>query len=217
MSLQDKRALSTVSPITGSAAKNRMFRWNDNIPQLTTRTGYQLARQGILIITALCVAALPVFAQTATKLRVLTAPGITQNQAPKDWHNTFGVADGELVLTCPKCTPIQVVKVKKDEIATIRYGQNAYHHWAAGIITGVFSLGVGAIVGFMPHHQHFFSVDLKSGRAVGIQADKSDYKQIAGMLINYSAMPIHVTPKDAHFLAGFNTVIDTTGSTSTAK
>lgn len=77
-----------------------------------------------------------------------------------------------------------------------------------GIVTGVFSLGVGAIVGFMPHHQHFFSIDLKNGKAIGIQAHKKDYKKIAAMLENFTALPIHVTPKDAHFLAGFNVAID---------
>lgn len=61
----------------------------------------------------------------------------------------------------------------------------------------------------MPHHQHFFSVDLKSGKPLGIQADKSDYKKIAAMLENFTALPIHVTAKDAHFLNGYNLTIDT--------
>jgi hypothetical protein len=165
---------------------------------------------------ALCLTALPVYGQTAHKLRVLAAPGINQNPQPKNWHNTLGITGSNLVLTCPKCTPIQKVNVPKAEIAEVRYGQNAYHHWAAGIVTGIFSLGIGAIVGFMPHHQHFYSIDLKDGKAVGIQADKSDYKQIASMLENFTALPIHVTPKDAHFLAGFNVAIDS-GSTSSAQ
>lgn len=156
------------------------------------------------VTLALCLSTLPVYGQTARKLRVLAAPGINQNPQPKNWHNTLGIAGSNLVLTCPKCTPIQTVTVPKAEIAEVRYGQNAYHHWAAGIVTGIFSLGIGAIVGFMPHHQHFYSIDLKDGKAVGIQADKSDYKQIASMLENFTALPIHVTPKDAHFLAGYN-------------
>lgn len=171
----------------------------------------------IAVVTiTLCLAVMPGYAQTAKKLRVLAAPGINQNQKPKDWHNTLAISGNNLVLTCPECLPIQKVTVPKSNIAEIRYGQNAYHHWAAGIVTGIFSLGIGAIVGFMPHHQHFFSVDLKSGKAVGIQAHKDDYKEIAAMLENFTARPIHVTPKDAHFLAGYNVAIDS-ASTSSSK
>lgn len=147
---------------------------------------------------------IPVYAQSASKLRVLAAPGVMRSQ-PKDWHNSLAVAGSDLVLTCPKCSPVQAVTIAKDQIAALRYGQNAYHHWVSGIVTGVFSLGIGAIVGFMPHHQHFFSVDLKDGKVLGIQADKHDYKQIAGMLENFAGLPIQVSPKDAHYLAGFNT------------
>jgi hypothetical protein len=86
----------------------------------------------------------------------------------------------------------------------LRYGQNAYHHWVSGVVTGIFSLGIGLIVGLMPHHQHYFSVDLKSGKVLGIQADKSDYKEIAGMLQNSTGLPIQTTAKDAHYLNGFN-------------
>lgn len=167
-----------------------------------------MLRKIAVAVISLCLTALPVYAQTAKKLRVLAAPGINQNQDPKGWHNTLGVSGNDLVLACPKCLPIQSVSVPKTDIAEVRYGQNAYHHWAAGIVTGIFSLGIGAIVGFMPHHQHFFSVDLKDGKAVGIQADKGDYKQIASMLENFTALPIHVTAKDAHFLSGFNVAVD---------
>lgn len=162
----------------------------------------------VVAAMSLSLALLLTYAQTAKKLRVLAAPGINQNQSPNDWHNMLEISGDDLVLTCPKCVPIQTVSVPKSDIATIRYGQNAYHHWATGIVTGIFSLGVGAIVGFMPHHQHFFSVDLKNGKAVGIQADKGDYKKIASMLENFTALPIHVTAKDAHFLSGFNVAID---------
>ena len=173
-------------------------------------------RNKIAVATlTLCLTVLPAYAQTAKKLRVLAAPGINQNTQPKNWHNTLSISGNNLVLTCPKCTPIQTVKIPKAEIKEIRYGQNAYHHWAAGIVTGIFSLGIGAIVGFMPHHQHFYSIDLKDGKAVGIQAHKSDYKMIAGMLENFTALPIHVTAKDAHFLAGYNVAIDS-GSTSSS-
>lgn len=161
-----------------------------------------------VVAMSLWLAVLPGYALTAKKLRVLAAPGINQNQDPNNWHNTLGVSGNDLVLTCTKCLPIQTVSILKPDIAEVRYGQNAYHHWAAGIVTGIFSLGIGAIVGFMPHHQHFFSVDLKNGKAVGIQADKGDYKQIASMLENFTSLPIHVTAKDAHFLSGFNTAID---------
>ena len=165
---------------------------------------------------AVSLAVLPAYSQTVKKLRVLGAPGINQNPQPKNWHNTLGVSSNKLVLTCPKCIPIQTVTVPKGEISEIRYGQNAYHHWAAGIVTGIFSLGIGAIVGFMPHHQHFYSIDLKDGKAVGIQADKSNYKQIALVLENFTALPIHATAKDAHFLLGYNVVVDS-GSTSSSK
>lgn len=94
-----------------------------------------------------------------------------------------------------------------DNIATLRYGGNAYHHWVAGIVSGVFSLGIGLIVGLMPHHQHYFSIDTKDGKVVGLQADKSNYRELAGVLENFTGLPILVTSKDAHYLNGFNTKI----------
>jgi|SRR5690242_2868495 len=96
---------------------------------------------------------------------------------------------------------------RKPKYLTSVTAKNAYHHWVSGIVTGVFSLGVGAIVGLMPHHEHFYSVDLKDGKVLGIQADKGDYRQIAGMLENFAGLPIQVSAKDAHFLNGFNTRI----------
>lgn len=170
----------------------------------------------VTAVLALCLTTLPVYAQTANKLRVLGAPGINENSQPKNWHNTLGVSGNNLVLSCLKCIPIQTVSVPKAEISEVRYGQNAYHHWAAGIVTGIFSLGIGAIVGFMPHHQHFYSIDLKNGKAVGIQADKSDYKQIALMLENFTALPIHANAKDAHFLLGYNVVVDSDSAAHSA-
>ncbi|MGH9489838.1 MAG: hypothetical protein ACRD17_04965 [Terriglobales bacterium] len=148
----------------------------------------------------------PLLAQSANKLRVLAAPGVTQLK-PKDWHNSLAVAASSLVLDCPKCAPIQAVSIPQSEIAGLRYGQNAYHHWVSGVVTGIFSLGIGAIVGFMPHHQHFFSIDLKDGKVLAIQADKHDYREIAGMLENFAGLPIQVSAKDAHFLDGFNTQV----------
>jgi hypothetical protein len=56
----------------------------------------------------------------------------------------------------------------------------------------------------MPHHQHYFSVDTKDGKALGLQADKSNYKQIAGMLENFAGLPIQVSDEDTHYLNGFN-------------
>lgn len=140
------------------------------------------------------------------KLRVLAAPGVTQSNQ-KDWHNTLSASTTALTLDCRKCSPIQAVTIPIAQIATLRYGQNAYHHWVAGIVTGVFSLGIGAIVGFMPHHQHFFSVDLKDGKVLALQADKTNYKQMAAMLENTAGLPIQVSAKDAHYLAGFNTKV----------
>jgi hypothetical protein len=158
----------------------------------------------LAVLSALCIFAWPAYPQTANKLRVLTAPG-AKEASPKDWHNSLAVSGDILTLHCPKCSPIQAVTVPRAEIASLRYGQNAYHHWVAGIVTGVFSLGTGLVVGLMPHHQHFFSIDLRDGGVLGIQADKSDYRKIAGMLENFTGLPIHVTAKDAHFLNGFKT------------
>ncbi len=153
---------------------------------------------------------LPATGQTAKKLRVLVAPGVFKLK-PKNWHNTMTVSATALTIHCRKCSPIHVISVKQDEIASLRYGQNAYHHWAAGIVTGMFTLGIGALVGFWPHHQHFYSIDLKDGKVIGIQADKGDYKEIAGMLNNFTGLPIQVTSKDAHFLDGYNTKIENNG------
>ena len=161
-----------------------------------------MKKVGSLLIVASLIAA-PTYSQTVRKLRVLTAPGITDT-AQKDWGNTLSVSDKTLKLTCPKCSPIQSVSIAAGDIASLRYGQNAYHHWVAGIVSGVLSLGVGLIVGLMPHHQHYFSLDLKSGKVIGIQADKGDYRQIAGMLQNSASLPIQTSEKDAHYLNGFN-------------
>jgi hypothetical protein len=161
-----------------------------------------MKRTASLLIVASLIGA-PTYSQTASKLRVLTAPGVTDT-AQKNWGNTLTVSDKTLTLTCPKCSPIQSVSVAAGDISSIRYGQNAYHHWVAGIVSGVLSLGVGLIVGLMPHHEHYFSIDTKDGKSLGIQADKSDFKQIAGMLQNFASLPIQVSEKDAHYLNGFN-------------
>jgi hypothetical protein len=160
-------------------------------------------RKILSVFFAVWIIAAPLLPQSANKLRVIAAPGITTSDA-KDWKNTLTVSGQNLVLNCPKCTPIQSITVAEADVGALRYGQNAYHHWVSGVVTGVFSLGIGLIVGLMPHHQHYFSIDLKSGKVVGIQADKSDYKEIAGMLHNSSGQPIQVTQKDAHYLNGFN-------------
>jgi hypothetical protein len=157
----------------------------------------------ISVVMATCVASLPLTAQSINKLRVLTAPGITET-AQKEWNNTLSVSGKTLTLACPKCSPLQTVSIDAANVATLRYGQNAYHHWVAGIVSGVLSLGVGLIVGLMPHHEHYFSIDMKDGKVLGIQADKSNYKQIAGMLQNLTGLPIQVSDKDAHYLNGFN-------------
>jgi hypothetical protein len=165
-------------------------------------------------LVAVCFAgliAMPAYSQSAQKLRVIAAPGVTKSDA-KDWKNRLSVSSTDIILNCPKCTPIQNVSTPISQVASLRYGQNAYHHWVSGIVTGAFSLGIGLIVGLMPHHQHYFSIDLKDGKVIGIQADKSDYREIAGMLQNSASMPIQVTAKDAHYLNGFNTKIVTADS-----
>lgn len=154
-------------------------------------------------------ALMPVFAQDITKLRVLGAPGVTKAD-PKDWHNSLAIQGKTLTVNCPKCSPINTVTLSADDIGALRYGGNAYHHWVAGIVSGVFSLGIGLIVGLMPHHQHYFSIDTKEGKVVGLQADKSDYRQLAGALENFTGLPIIVASKDAHYLAGYNTKIEDT-------
>ncbi|HET9743499.1 MAG TPA: hypothetical protein VFQ00_12175 [Terriglobales bacterium] len=160
----------------------------------------------LLFLATTCIFISSAQSQTEQKIRVLAAPGVNQAD-PKDWHNTLAISGDTLTVSCPKCSPIQSIAVPKSNVAALRYGQNAYHHWVSGVVTGVFSLGIGTIIGAMPHHQHYFSIDTKDGKALGIQADKSNYRQIAGMLENFAALPIQVTAKDAHFLSGFNTKI----------
>lgn len=159
-----------------------------------------------LLLLAFSLFTLPSYGQSVNKLRVLAAPGVATTK-PKDWHNSLGISGKDIVLHCPKCAPIQAVSIPAASVAHLRYGQNAYHHWVAGVVTGLFTLGGGLIVGLMPHHQHFFSVDTKAGKVLAIQAHKSDYKKIAGMLENATGLPIEVSAKDAHFLAGFNTKV----------
>jgi hypothetical protein len=143
----------------------------------------------------------------AEKVRVLAAPGVNTVD-PKDWGNTLTISDKGLVVECKKCTPIQTITIDMTDISELRYGGNAYHHWVAGIVSGAFSLGVGLIIGLMPHHEHYFSIGLKSGKVLGIQADKGNYREVAGRLQNATSLPIIVSPKDAHFLNGFRTQIE---------
>lgn len=135
------------------------------------------------------------------KLRVLTAPGVAHSDA-KDWDNSLQISGDSLVLQCATCAPRQSITLARSEIADLRYGQNAYHHWVTGIVTGLLTPIGGIIIAVMPHHQHFYSIDLKNGKVLGFQADKSDYKQTAGLLNNFTGLPIRVTSKDAHFLNG---------------
>jgi hypothetical protein len=163
-------------------------------------------RQIVAVVLAFSMICSPLFAQGFDKLRVIAAPGVTKSD-PKDWKNTVTISGQNLVLGCPKCMPIQTVSTPLSDVSGLRYGQNAYHHWVAGVVSGVFTLGIGLIVGLMPHHEHYFSVDLKTGKVIGIQADKSDYRGIAGMLQNSVGLPIQVSPKDAHYMNGFNVKI----------
>ena len=163
-------------------------------------------RRFVGVVAALGLVVSPAYSQSANKLRVLTAPGVDKTDQ-KDWRNTITVSGQNLVLGCPKCSPVQTVSTAVSDIATLHYGQNAYHHWVTGIATGVLSLGAGLIVGLMPHHQHYFSIDQKDGKVIGIQADKGDYREIAGMLQRSTSLPIEVGSKDAHFLNGYNTRI----------
>lgn len=165
-----------------------------------------------MLLVAACLFSPFTCGQNVRKLRVLVAPGVTESK-PQDWHNSLTVSSGKLTLHCPKCSPIQTVTVGKADVASLRYGENAYHHWAWGTGVGVLLVGtfvaapVGLAIGLMPHHQHFFSVDMTDGKALGIQADKGDYRKIAGMLENFAGKPIEVSAKEAHLLAGFNTQI----------
>jgi hypothetical protein len=43
-------------------------------------------------------------------------------------------------------------------------------------------------------------VDTKEGKVVAIQADKKDYRDIAGMLQNFTGLPNQVSAKEAHSL-----------------
>ena len=168
-------------------------------------------RKALAFLATLCILATPAYPQTANKLRVLSAPGVKEVKQ-KDWHNSLAVSGHQLTLHCPQCAPIQDVMIPQAQIVALRYGQNAYHHWVAGIVTGIFSLGTGLVVGLMPHHEHFFSIDTSDGKVLGIQADKHDYRQIAGMLENLTGLPIKVTAKDAHFLNGFKIQTEATAS-----
>jgi hypothetical protein len=82
---------------------------------------------------------LPVAAQDVDKLRVLGAPGVTKVD-PKDWHNSLSLQGKTLTLNCPKCSPTSTVTLAAENIATLRYGGNAYHHWVAGIVSGLFTV-----------------------------------------------------------------------------
>ncbi len=168
-------------------------------------------RMGIALVVSVSLAFAPIGPLAkdtgAEKVRVLAAPGVNTVD-PKDWGNTLTISEKGLVLECRKCTPIQTVTVDIADISELRYGGNAYHHWVAGIVSGAFSLGVGLIIGLMPHHEHYFSIGLKSGKVVGIQADKGNYREVAGRLVNATGLPIIVSPKDAHYLNGFRTQIE---------
>lgn len=170
-------------------------------------------RRFVVVLPILFLATLS-YGQGIRKIRLLSVPGTT-NSSPKSWKNSMEVSGENLLFFCAKCSPLKTVTIPGTQIASLSYGQNAYHHWVSGVVTGFFSLGIGAIVGLMPHHQHFFSVDLANGRVVAMQADKSNYKEIAGALENVSGKPIEVSPKDAHFLDGFNTRV--VAETATAQ
>ena len=64
----------------------------------------------------------------------------------------------------------------------------------------------------MPHDEHYFSIGTKEGKVMAVQADKHDYKQIAGRLQNSTGVPIRVTAKDAHYLDGFNLKVESISS-----
>lgn len=63
-------------------------------------------RELLALVVALSVIAVPAYPQTADKLIVIAAPGVTKSES-KDWHNSLGVSGQDLVLNCPKCMPIQ--------------------------------------------------------------------------------------------------------------
>lgn len=145
--------------------------------------------------------AAPVYGQTANKVRVLSAPG-TNNSSPTSWANSLSAENNTIDLVCGACAPNQKVSVPAANVDSISYGEAAYHHWKAGLATSVLTLGGGAIVGFWPHHRHYFTITLKDKTAISLEADKHDYRQIASMLNSVTGQPIEVTQKDANNLKG---------------
>lgn len=145
--------------------------------------------------------AVPVYGQTANKVRVLSAPG-TSNSSPTSWANNLSAANNAIDLDCSACTPNQKVSVPAADVDSISYGEAAYHHWKAGLATSLATLGGGAIVGLWPHHRHYFTVTMKDKTAFSLEADKHDYRQIASMLNSTTGLPIEVTQKDVNSLQG---------------
>ena len=150
---------------------------------------------------------LPAYGQTNTKtdapskLRVLSAPGMT-NSTPDSWQNTLSAEDQKIDLVCNSCTPTKNISVPVADVDSVSYGEAAYHHWKAGLATSLATLGGGAIVGFWPHHRHYFTINLKDKTAISLQADKHDYRQIAQMLNTATGLPIEVTQNDVKNMKG---------------
>lgn len=152
-------------------------------------------------LIVLLLMAVPVYGQAANKVRVLSAPG-TSNSSPTSWANSLSAANDTIDLNCSACTPNQKVSVATANVDSISYGEAAYHHWKAGLATSLVTLGGGAIVGFWPHHRHYFTVTMKDKTAISLEADKHDYRPIASMLNSATGLPIEVTQKDVNSLQG---------------
>lgn len=117
----------------------------------------------LLVLVTACLFSPFTYGQNIHKLRVLVAPGVAESK-PQDWHNLLTVSGDKLTLHCPKCSPIQTVSVAKTEVASLRYGENAYHHWKWAVGVGLlipFGALAGLAMGLTPHHKHFFSVDMR--------------------------------------------------------
>lgn len=137
---------------------------------------------------------------TVDKLRVVSTAAVT-NAKPDDWGNTVSVENKMIDLNCPACTPAKLA-ISAADVTSISYGEAAYHHWKAGIATAVLSLGVGAVVGFWPHHRHFLTLEMKDNNSVAIQADKTTYRPLASLLNSATGLPIEVNQKQVNDLKG---------------
>jgi hypothetical protein len=134
------------------------------------------------------------------KLRVIATQALSNNKSDA-WDNSVSVENKTITVSCATCTPAKLSFAVAD-VTSVSYGDAAYHHWKAGAATAVFSLGVGAIVGLVPHHRHFITIETKDKSSVALQPDKSTYRQLATLLNSATGLPIEVTQKEVNDLKG---------------